>query len=275
MPGQMGRIAADEAAPWIERLARVGFAAKGVLYLTIGVLSVRAAMGAGGRAVTDTHGALDVLHGTFGRAAVAIVALGLAGYGVWLLVSAFTDAEGRGREAKEIAMRIGAAARGVVHLALAGTAISVAMWQRSGGGGNDSNAKHWTSRALEMPAGEYIVWGVAGGFAAFGIWQLYCAWKAKLDKHLDLQRLGQGARSVVVALSRFGIAARGVVFITIGVLFARAASRQDASEAGGTGASMRELFAFGRWAFIGIAAGVAAYGVYQLIQARYRRIRVR
>lgn len=275
MPGHpIGVTAVNEAAPWVERFARVGFAAKGVLYLTIGVLSARAAMGAGGRTVTDTHGAMDVLHGTFGRWLLVVIAAGLAGYGLWRVISAITDAEGHGREAKGIAKRIGAAARGLVHLALAGTAISMALW-RSGGGGHAKNAEHWTSRALGMPSGVYIVWAIAAAFAAYGVWQLYCAWKAKLDKRLELDRLGHGARRAVIAISRFGIFARGVVFVSIAMLFARAAQQRDASEAGGTGESMRELFAFGRWAFIGIAAGVAAYGVYQLIEARYRRIRAR
>jgi hypothetical protein len=273
-PHRIGDTAIAEAAPWIERLARVGFAAKGVLYLTIGVLSARAAMGAGGRTVTDTHGALDTLNGTFGRPLLVIIALGLAGYGVWRLIDAIVDAEDHGRDAKGIAKRIGAAIRGLVHLALAGTAISLALWQ-GGSGGHDAKAKHWTARLLDAPGGELLVWGVAAAFAGYGLYQLYCAWTTKLDKRLELGRLGSGARRLVIAISRFGIAARGIVFVTVAVLFGRAAMNRDASEAGGTGASMRELFAFGKWPFIAIAAGVAAYGIYELIEARYRRIRVR
>lgn len=275
MPGHpIGVTAVNEAAPWVERLARVGFAAKGVLYLTIGVLSVRAALGAGGRAVTDTHGAMDALNGTFGRPLLIVLALGLAGYGIWRVIAAITDAEDQGREPKGIAKRIGAAVRGLIHLALAGTAVSLAVWQQSSGG-HDKEAKHWTSRALDMPGGTYIVWGIAAAFGGYGVWQLFCAYRSKLDKRLELERLSAGVKSAVIAISRFGIAARGVVFITIAVLFVRAASNRDPNEAGGTGASMRELFAFGKWPFIGIAAGVAAYGVYQLLEARYRRIRVR
>src|SRR5688500_18031438 len=110
MPGHpIGVTAVNDAAPWVERVARVGFVAKGVLYLTIGVLSARAALGAGGRTVTDTHSAMNVLNGAFGRPLLAVLAGGLAGYGLWRVIAAFTDAEGDGRDAKGIAMRIGSA----------------------------------------------------------------------------------------------------------------------------------------------------------------------
>lgn len=266
--------AADDVAPWIERMARVGFLAKGVLYLTIGVLSARAAIGAGGRTVTDSHGALEALNGTFGRPLLAIIALGLAGYGAWRIIAAITDAEHRGGDAKGIAKRIGSGVRGLVHLALAGTAGSLALWQEGASGGRDATTKHWTARALELPGGVSLIYAIAAVFAGYGIFQLHCAWTAKLDKELDLGRLPTDTRRVVVAISRFGIAARAIVFVTIGVLFARAATNRDANEAGTTGASMRELFTFGRWPFAVVAAGVAAYGVYELLNARYRRIRV-
>jgi hypothetical protein len=266
--------AAADAAPWIERMARVGFAAKGVLYLTIGVLSAKSAIGAGGRTVTSTHDAMGVLHGTFGRPLLAIIAAGLAGYGVWLIVSAWTDAEHRGRDGKGIARRISAAVRGLIHIALAGTAVSLVFWQ-TGGDGADSHAKHWTARLLGAPGGVALVWGVAAAFAGYGLYELYCAWSTKLDKHLELGRLRSSTRRMVIGISRFGIAARGIVFLTVAVLFARAASSRNPNEAGSTGESMRELFAFGRWPFAVIAAGVAAYGLYQLLEARYRRIRAR
>jgi hypothetical protein len=265
------KVAASEAAPWVERAARIGFAVKGVLYLTIGVLSVRSAVG-GGRTVTDSHEAMGVLHSAFAPL-LWIVAVGLAGYGIWLLISAFTDAESRGRSALGIARRISAVVRGIVHLGLAYTAVSLALWQRSGPGGDDTT-RHWTARVLDAPGGVYLVWIVALWIGGYGLYQFYCAWKVKLDDQLELDRL-LGMRRVVFAISRFGIASRGVVFVMLAVLFARAAMTRNAAEAGGPGESMRELVALGRWPFAVIAVGVAAYGIYQFIEARYRRLRVR
>jgi uncharacterized protein DUF1206 len=79
---------------------------------------------------------------------------------------------------------------------------------------------------------------------------------------------------VVGGVSRFGIAARGVVFCLIGFFLARAAAHHDAAQAGGVRESLGLLAGFGRWPFVVVALGLVAYGVYQLVNARYRRIRV-
>ena len=75
--------------------------------------------------------------------------------------------------------------------------------------------------------------------------------------------------------SRFGIAARGVVFVAIAFLLARAAARHDPTGAGGLGDALGTLARLGRWPSAAIALGLVAYGVYQLVNARYRRIRLR
>ena len=262
-----------KVAPWIEGMARVGFVAKGVLYTTIGALAVMAALGQGGKTGTDNRGAMgEIYSAPFGRALVGILALGLAGYALWRIIEGIRDPEHRGSDAKGIAIRSGYIARGVIHLALAGAAASLALWQRSSGGGSDQNAKHWSAKALEMPGGIYVLWAAAAVFVGYGAYQLFRAFKTHVDKHLKVQSLSEKARKFVFGVSRFGIAARGIVFGTVGVLFARAASTQDPSQSGGVKASMQRLVELGKWPFLAIAAGVVAYGIYQFICAKYRRI---
>ena len=142
------------------------------------------------------------------------------------------------------------------------------------GGRDGAGSQHWTAKALATPGGAIALYVVAAGFVIYGVYQLYKAWKAKLDKHLALGRMSHGARRFVVGASRFGIAARGVVFGMIGVLLARAVRTHDASQARGINQAMAELFSWGRIPFAVIAAGLVAYGLYQLINARYRRISV-
>ncbi|MBA3397351.1 MAG: DUF1206 domain-containing protein [Deltaproteobacteria bacterium] len=268
-----GHATSEKVAPWIEGLARVGFAAKGVLYLTIGALAASAALGFGGKTATDSRGAMsELLEKAYGRPLLAVIAIGLVGYAVWRVIDGIKDPERRGKSAKGIALRIGSVLRGLIHLGLAYTAGSLALWQQSESGGQGKEARHWTARALETPGGVYVLWAVAGAFFGYGLYQVYKAVKSKLNKQLELGRLAQGTRRVVVGVSRFGIAARGIVFGTIGVLLARAANREDAREAGGLSDSMKELLTLGKWPFIAIALGLAAYGVYQFINARYRRI---
>ncbi|MDQ3368350.1 MAG: DUF1206 domain-containing protein [Myxococcota bacterium] len=270
----IGSMSSRDVAPWIERLARVGFAAKGVLYLTVGALATSAALGSGGRTGADSRGAMNrLIEAPFGRPLLGIIAIGLLGYAVWRIVQAIKDPEHRGTDAKGIAMRIGFFVRGLIHLGLAGTAASLALWQRGGGsGGGGDRAREGTAEALKLPGGVYLLYAIAAAFAGYGVYQLYKAAKSKLGKQLELGRLAHGTRRVVIGVSRFGIAARGIVFGTVGVLLYRAASQSSAKEAGGMGDSMRELASLGKWPFLVIALGLGAYGIYELINARYRRI---
>src|SRR5688500_2053345 len=97
-----------EASPWIERLARVGFAAKAAVYIIVGGLAARAGLGTGGR-TTDTRGALATILGQpFGQLLLFVVAAGLFGYAAWLVLAAALDPEGRGSDLKGWLKRIGA-----------------------------------------------------------------------------------------------------------------------------------------------------------------------
>jgi hypothetical protein len=263
---------ATEVAPWIERLARVGYAAKAVLYITVGYLASQAAIGNGGR-VTDTEGALQVVHhASYGRVLLLVIAAGLLGYGLWRVVEALVDPERRGTEWKALAVRAGFLARGLFHGILAITAFRFALRDRSGAPGD--RAREWTARAFDLPAGELLVSLAAAYVAGYGVYQFYRAWTPKMQRHLQLGELPAEIRRWVLGVSRFGIAARGVVFCLIGFFLIRAVYRHDAAQAGGLRESLRTLADLGRWPFIAVALGLVAYGVYELVNARYRRISV-
>ncbi|HZB27046.1 MAG TPA: DUF1206 domain-containing protein [Gemmatimonadales bacterium] len=260
-----------ELAPWIERLARVGYAAKAVLYITVGYLAAEAGLGTGGR-VTDTHGALRVVHqASHGPALLLLIAAGLTGYAVWRLVEAVVDPERRGTNAKGIALRLGFAIRGAFHGLLGITAFRLVLGDGSGASGDEPH--RWTERAFDLPGGDLLVGLAAGWVAGYGVYQFYRAATPKMQRHLQLSELPDRVRGWVLGVSRFGIAARGLVFCLIGFFFARAALRHDAGQAGGIRESLRTLSELGRWPFVLVAFGLLAYGIYELVNARYRRIR--
>jgi hypothetical protein len=261
----------DEVAPWIEWLARVGYTAKGILYITIGYLAAQAGLGRGGR-VTDTGGALrTVQHASLGQPLLLVIAAGLLGYAAWRLVESVTDPERRGTGLKAVLLRVGFAARGIFHAGLGITALRVALGE---GGRSGNQAPQWTARAFQLPAGELLVSLAAAWVAGYGVYQFYRAWSPRMRKHLSLSELSSELQRWVLGVSRFGIAARGVVFALIGFFLIRAALRHDPSEAGGVAQSLRTLEHTGRWPFLVVALGLIAYGVYELVNARYRNIRV-
>jgi len=87
------RQAIAPAAPWIERLARVGYAGKALLYSMVGVLAFQAALGDGGR-TTGSRGALTTLvRQRYGEVVLVVIAAGLFGYAAWRVIEAALDQE--------------------------------------------------------------------------------------------------------------------------------------------------------------------------------------
>jgi hypothetical protein len=161
-------------------------------------------------------------------------------------------------------------ARGLVHLALAWSAVKVAL-----GSGSDTGAqsKEATGRAMSLPGGALIVWAVAIGIAAFGAYQLYRAARRKLSSQMRSGQMAAEAGGWLVTVSRIGIASRGLVFIAIGWILAIAAREHDPGQAGGIAAGLDRLATLGRLPLAAIGAGLIAYGIYQLLNARYRSVK--
>lgn len=259
--------AAREAAPWVERLARAGYAAKGVVYILVGGLAVAAAAGQGGE-TTGSSGALSTLSDTtWGRMVLGLIAIGLAGYVVWSVVRAVRDPEDEGTGSR---LFFGLTA--VIYALLAVEAARMALSGPSGGGGGGNGAAHWSAQLMQQPFGLWLVGAAGVAVAGYGLQQLINAWRVDLDDQLALGRLSAAGRTWAVRAGRAGLAARGVVFLIIGYYFVQSALQATPSEARGIDGvldSLRDT----PWLLGVIALGLVAYGVYNLVRARYRVIR--
>jgi hypothetical protein len=261
--------------PWLEPLARLGYAAKGIVYFVVGLLAAQAAFGAGGR-TTDPSGALtSIVTQPFGKFLLSIVAVGLIGYALWRLVQAIFDSEHAREEtdAKQIAQRLGYAFSGLTYLGLAWTAAGLIFG--TGKGNSNSNAtQDWTARFMAQPFGQWLV-GLAGLVVlGIGLSYLYQAYKAKFRRELKIHEMNSTEQTWAIRLGRFGIAARGVVFSIIGIFLIQAALTSDASEARGLGGALATLAEqpFGPWLLGIVALGLIAYSIYSIVEARYRQI---
>ncbi|MBA3644949.1 MAG: DUF1206 domain-containing protein [Gemmatimonadaceae bacterium] len=260
------------SSPWIVKLARLGYASKGAVYIVMGFLATEAAFGFGGR-TTDTKGALRAIgEASFGKFALGVTMIGLFGYAVWRLTSAVTDAEGRGSEPKGIALRVGDALRGLAYGTLAIWTFKF-LTARHAGGGNQTRTL--TDRVMGMPGGRWVVIAAGLGMIGYAVYQLYRAYSGKFLKRLDLTSAKSELRQGVERAGKFGIAARGVVFGMIGVLLIRAGMTYDPSKAGGIRESLNALARepMGRILYGGVALGLIAFGVFEIATARYRVMR--
>ena len=267
---EQAKAKARDAKPWLERLARLGFLSKGIVYATVGALAVRAAFGSGGQ-TTDTQGAVRVIaQAPFGQVLLVLLSLGLISYGLWRFVQAWLNPAGR-EGAKGVIARGGFVVSGMIHLALAVTALGLLV----GGGGSSSNTEqNVAARLLEVPFGRWLVGLVGLAIAGMGVYQLVKAYKADFRDALKTAQMSRNEQTWAVRAGRVGYAARGAVFVLMGVFFGQAALQAQASEAKGLGGALQTLQRqpYGPYLLGVVALGFVLYGVYMAVEARYRDI---
>jgi hypothetical protein len=257
-------------------LARLGFAARGLVYLLIGWFALDAAFRGGETA--DNQGVIASLADEpFGPVLLAAVAAGLAGYALWRLAEAAANPTRIGRDVKGTIERGGLALSGVAHLVLAWTAAALALHPSTGRASsspNDERARDWTAWLLDQPLGPLLVGVVAVAFFCGAGLQLRKAWKGDFAEELGSDTPIPG---YVCTAGRIGYGARALVFAVTGIFFAAAAWQSKASEAGGMADALGTLQAQpgGKWLLAATGVGLGLFGIYSLIEARYRRIRVR
>jgi hypothetical protein len=270
---QSARIS-QSARRWIIPLARFGYAAKGVVYLIIGALAALAAFNKGGK-TTDSRGALEeILYQPYGKLLLGLVAIGLIGYALWRIVQSIKDTENKGSGFKGIATRVGYAAIGLLYASLALTAVQMIMSSGNNNKAGGEPAQEWTARLLSQPFGQLIVGAVGAGFIALALFQFYKAYTAKFRENLMTEEMSPQIETFALRTGQFGLSARGIVFGIIGFFLILAALNSNPKEAQGVSGALSALEqqTFAPWLFGVVAVGLAAYGFYMLVQARYRRI---
>ena len=253
-------------AAWVPPLARFGYAAKGVVYLLLGGIAIRAAGAPGGEDAGGTTQALASLADAGGgRVALALIAIGLMAHVLWRLVQAVLDPEHAEGGAKRWAMRVFYAISAGIYASLAATA-----WQLSSGdrGGQGEGHEIWVAKLLSQPFGALLVMGAGVGVMAYGLHQLHKAARGDVNRrmHAPDGTMQRGLR----VLGRVGIAARGLVLMPIGWFVLRAGREYRASEAADTGEVLRMLDNGPLLAAVGL--GLAAYGLHQVGKALFRSI---
>jgi hypothetical protein len=255
---------------WVEWLGRIGLAAKGVSYAIVAVIAIRVAIeGRGG--TEDRSGALRAIADEpFGLFLLLALAAGFAGYAVWRLVQAFLDRDEEGNDIKGLGKRAGFLARGLVYGGLCVSTVSVLLGDR-GGSKHEDRA---TAGVLEAPAGRWLVIAIGAAVIGYGVYNGYRAVARKFEEKLRLDELGRGLRRVVVGVGVFGHLARMVVFSIIGWFLIRAALDFEPKKAVGLDGALAQLAqqAYGRWLLFTVAAGILAYGLYAVVESRYRKV---
>jgi hypothetical protein len=240
-------------------LTRIGFAARGVMYLLVAYLTLRLGRGA------DSGAVLAYLNSGAGRALLAGMAAGFAAYAAWRIIDAALDIEHRGNGAKALIIRISHAGSGLVHGWLGFKTAKLALGG-SAQGGSGEVAENGAATAMQWPGGDWLLL-VAAGIVLFvaGV-QLSHAVRRKFLRHL---RGGARDKWWINFAGVGGYAARGIIFAMAAWLVYRASMDHAPEEAGGLGDAMTMMNSSLR---VAVAAGLALFGSYSLIEAWYRII---
>ncbi|UIX31046.1 DUF1206 domain-containing protein [Streptomyces sp. GQFP] len=248
---------------------QAGFAARGVVYVLVGVLAVRIALGSGDESA-DRQGALaQIAEQPFGKAMLWALVVGFGCMALWRGSRAVL---GRGPRRKA-ASRVLDGGRALFYAAVC---WATAVYAAGGGQGSSGNeqSQDWTASALELPYGRVLVG--AAGCLLIGIGGVLAVRAAlrRFLRQLDTGAMSHRTKQVVTALGVGGGVARGAVFAAAGVFILAAAVRFDPQEAKGVDATLRSFTQtpVGPWLLVAVAVGLILFGVFSFASARWRRL---
>jgi hypothetical protein len=271
---QAGNNAVKRAAanPALELLERLGYVVRGALYAVMGLLALEIVLSVAGGKATDLTGSLVVLvSNPFGKLVLIIVAIGLAAYSLWGFTRAIYDPLHRGSDASGYMARLGFVSSALSYAAIAFFAIQ--LLAGSGATTNDGT-KNTISSVLTHPAGGALT--ILIGLVVIGValGQFLEAYRATFARDLKGAEMSPRTRDVVVKLGRFGMFARGVIFLIIGWFVVQAGIHHDPAQTQGFSGAFVFLLAqpFGRILLGIVALGFVALGLHSFACARWVRL---
>ncbi|MBA1200796.1 DUF1206 domain-containing protein [Pseudomonas capeferrum] len=261
MPTQQGLIA----------LARGGYAARGAIYLIIGIFALLAARDS--TRPKDSHKSLEaLLSQPFGHVLVGLVVAGLLAFAGWRVLQAVRDFDHHGKSFKGVVIRTGLLASAMANGALAFFALGLLVsGLESAGGSGGGQAKDLLAHLLSWEHSNTLIYLIAMVPLGVGMAHIVKGWKASFEKYFEADK---DVMRYVRPVSRFGLIARGVVFIEIALLLMISGSNYKAMNPPGMKDALDALqnLPAGGVILMAMGLGLLAFSLYSLAQAAWRRI---
>lgn len=256
----------------IDVLARFGYIARGAVYLTVGGLSLLAALSPAHRP-EGPIGALQTLgHWPFGLLLLLATAAGLVAMAGWRFLQAALDADGVGEGRDALMRRAGKASEGLVDLAMA---LSILHAVTALGGpatiDDQASAQAMATRALAWPGGGLLLMAVGAGLAASGVSNMWRAATGHFTQDLDCEDEHATLAGIV---GRLGLFSRGFALVAVGALTALAGWQARPEYARGFGGALDTLKdqPLGPALLGALGVGFVAYALFSFTKAGLRRI---
>jgi len=262
--------------PGITLLGRVGWVAKGVVYVVAGVLAVLVTLRSlgwkshGGDAEASPTGAIKEVakHGLGGPVLIAL-ALGLIVYSGWRLVSAAMPGPA---EPKVVVLRVAYVASAIVYATFAFTAFKLVTQSPSTSNGN-STVSDISKSLMRHSWGRVAIGAVGVVMMAAGVYRANKGRKEDVTHELDTSGFSAERRLWTRRLGAIGEVGRGVALAMIGFFLIRSAATYDPGQATGLDGAMRRAaeHPWSRILVAIVAIGFVCYGVFCLATFTRRR----
>jgi hypothetical protein len=267
--GAAGRAGNSDA---LETLARVGLIAYGVVHLLIAWLALQLAWTGGGQSA-DQSGAMGTLAASpVGKPLLWVLGIGLVALALWQIAEVLRwrsgwSATGETRK-RAVTKTVKAVAKTLVYVALAYTAFRFAT-----GGGQSSSAQQQQTAAgvFEWPGGRWLVGLVGLVVIGVGVHHVLKGVKKSFLKEIDLASAPPSAERTVTRLGQVGYPAKGAALGVVGALLVWSAITFDPAKASGLDGALRTVLdaPFGKALLTLVALGIAAFGAFCFVRARY------
>ena len=270
-PGTAVKRAAEN--PGLELLERVGYVARGILYVVMGSLALGLVLGVGGKA-TDPSGSLATLAGgASGKVLLLVMAIGLAAYSLWGFVRAIFDPLHRGEDPPGVWERLGFAWSGVAYAGL--TVFALELLVGTGGrAATQDSTQEAISSFFALPAGHWVVIAIGLISIAGGIGQFVEAKRARFKDDMKREEMTPAKQKFMVTMGRLGYLARGVTFTLVGWFVFQAGLHRDPAQARGYSGAFTFLLSqpYGHLLLGLVALGFVALGLHSFAAARWMRL---
>jgi hypothetical protein len=255
--------------------ARIGFAAKAVVYAVVGWLAIQSAFSAG--RTTGSAGVLARLtREPHGEVLVLLMTIGLAAYAFWRFVECFADPDRKGTAPAQLAVRGGYLTSGIIHAALVVWAFRLLSgdlsWVHAARAPEDG-ARELTARLLSTRHGIWLVALAGVAFVGAGVREFFQGYGEDFRKRLNLAGATERRKEWIRRAGKLGLIARGIVLGIMGAFLVFAAYQADPKEARGLGDTLRSLeeAPYGPFVLAAVGIGLLFFSLFNVALARYRK----
>ncbi|WP_020571706.1 DUF1206 domain-containing protein [Neolewinella persica] len=246
-------------------LFRIGSAAKGLVYLLMGVFCLAAAVGV----ARSTGGPQEIIRwlgsNPFGRIVYFLLGLGLLAYSVWRWYKFFANPQRDGWFSRVNSISVG--------VAYAGLALYTFMQFFREQTGEDVR-KDLLQHLLSFSWGEAAVYLIAVLVVGAGVAALQLGISNQHMKDVEHWELTERQESVFRNIGRTGLSGVAIVYFIMAWSLFRVGQQQNGNEFRGVGESLAALegWTIGWWLLALTGVGLLAYGIFMFLRVKYERV---